>query len=394
MKILVANIGSTSFKYRLFDMQGERQLARGGIERIGSPESRVFVEIGESRNEATLAVPDQAEAVRQCFVQLTAPESGCLGDASEVSAIGFKAVHGGRVSGVQRVTPEVLEAMEEMVPVAPAHNPPYIAAMRTLSEKLPEIPLVAAFETDFHQSIPERNRYYAVPYDWAQQGLVRRWGFHGASHRYIATRTAEILGRGDLRVISCHLGGSSSLCAIRGGKSVATTMGFSAQSGLPQNNRCGDFDPFALPVVMRHTGKSLDEVLDALANQSGLLALSGVSGDLRDIEEAAEGGNERAQLALDVYASYVRHYLGAYLVELGGADVIVLTGGIGENGVGFRKRICRDLEELGIVLDDAANRTAQGEAKISADRSRVALWVVPTNEELIVARLAANLLEG
>jgi acetate kinase len=233
-----------------------------------------------------------------------------------------------------------------------------------------------------------------VPYEWAEKGLVRRWGFHGASHRYIATRTAEILGRDDLRIISCHLGGSSSLCAIRGGNSVATTMGFSAQTGLPQNNRCGDFDPFALPVVMRHTGMSLDEVLDALANQSGLLGLSGLSGDLRDIEEAADAGHERAQLALDVYASNVRHYLGAYLVELGGADAIVFTGGIGENGVSFRDRVCSGLDELGIVLDDEANRTARGEAKISAQGSRVALWVVPTNEELIVARLAANLLEG
>ncbi len=394
MKILVANIGSTSFKYRLFDMDGERQLARGGIERIGSPESRVFVEIGDNCRETTLQVPDQAEAVRQCLKQLTDAESGCLADASEVSAIGFKAVHGGRISGVQRVTPDLLEAMEEMVPVAPAHNPPYIAAMRTLSENLPEIPLVAAFETDFHQSIPDRNRHYAVPHEWATEGLVRRWGFHGASHRYIATRTAEILGRKDLRVISCHLGGSSSLCAIRDGKSVATSMGFSAQTGLPQNNRCGDFDPFAIPVVMRQTGMSLDEVLDTLANKSGLLGLSGVSGDLRDIEEAADGGHPRARLALDVYAAYVRHYLGAYLVELGGADAIVFTGGIGENGVGFRERTCRDLEELGIVLDAEANRTARGEAKISADTSRVALWVVPTNEELIVARLAANLLEG
>jgi len=394
MKILVANIGSTSFKYRLFDMEGERQLARGGIERIGSTESRVFVEIGEDRREKTLHVPDQAEAVRECLAQLTDAESGCLNEASEVSAIGFKAVHGGRVSGVRRVTPEVLAAMEEMVPVAPAHNPPYLAAMRTLSVKLPEIPLVAAFETDFHQSIPDRNRFYAVPYEWAAEGLVRRWGFHGASHRYIATRTAEILGRDDLRLISCHLGGSSSLCAIRGGKSVAASMGFSAQTGLPQNNRCGDFDPFALPVVMRHTGMSLEEVLDTLAHKGGLLGLSGTSGDLRDIEAAAEAGNDRAQLALDVYASSVRHYLGAYLVELGGADVIVFTGGIGENGVGFRERVCRGLEELGIVLDDAANHTARGEARISAPQSRVALWVVPTNEELIVARLAAKLLEG
>lgn len=394
MKVLVANLGSTSFKYRLLDMADESQLARGGIERIGSQQSRCFVEVGDRRQERELSVPDHAEAVRQCLAQLTDPESGCLKDASEVSAIAFKAVHGGRLTGVQRVTPEVLAAMEQMVPVAPAHNPPYIAAMRQLGQRLPEIPLVAAFETDFHHTIPDRNRYFAVPYAWAEDGLVRRWGFHGASHRYIATRTAELLGRDDLRIISCHLGGSSSLCAIRGGRSMATSMGFSAQSGLPQNNRVGDFDPFALPLVMQQTGKSLAEVLQMLASQSGLLGLSGVSGDLRDIAEAAGSGNARARLALEVYAGSVRHYLGAYLVELGGADAIVFTGGIGEHRAKFRQSVCENLQELGIVLDPAANERADGEACISAPESRVAIWVIPTNEELVVARQAKQLLEG
>ena len=394
MKILVANLGSTSFKYRLLDAEDESQLARGGIERIGSDESRCFVEVGASRREKVLRVPDHAEAVRQCLAQLTDPDCGCLNEASEVSAIAFKAVHGGRLSGVRRITAEVLAAMEEMNSVAPAHNPPYIAAMRQLAEQLPEIPLVAAFETDFHRTIPDRNRYYAVPYEWAESGLVRRFGFHGASHRYIATRTAELLGRDDLRIISCHLGGSSSLCAIRGGKSVATSMGFSPQTGLPQNNRCGDFDPFALPLVMQQTGKTLAEVLDVLASQSGLLGLGGAGGDLRDIVAAAESGNDRARLALDVFAGSVRHYLGAHLVELGGADAIVFTGGIGEHRAGFRASVCENLEELGIVLDPQANETARGEAPIHAAESRVQIWVVPTNEELIVARQAAQLLKG
>jgi acetate kinase len=391
MKILVANLGSTSFKYRLFDMADNVQLARGAIERIGSPESRCVVEVGGRRREELLRVPDHAEAVRECLAQLTDGEHGCLKDAAEVSAIAFKAVHGGRFNGVQRVTAEVLTAMEEMNDVAPAHNPPYINAMRLLGEKLPEIPLVAAFETDFHRTIPDASRYFAIPYEWAEKALVRRYGFHGASHRYIAERTAELLGPG-LRIISCHLGGSSSLCAIRDGKSVATSMGFSAQSGLPQNNRCGDFDPFALPIIMKHTGKSLVEVLAILASQGGLLALSGVSGDLRDIDEAAAAGNARAKLALDVYSCSVRHYLGAYLVELGGADVIVFTGGIGENRPAFRQTVCRNLEELGIVLDAEANREAKGEARVSAANSRVQIWTIPTNEELIVARQAAQLL--
>jgi acetate kinase len=394
VKILVANLGSTSFKYRLFEMPDENQLARGGVERIGSQESRCVVEIGDRRQEKSCPVSDHAEAVRQCLAQLTEPEHGCLAEAAEMSAIAFKAVHGGRLSGVRRVTPEVLEAMEEMALVAPAHNPPYVEAMRLLAEQLPQIPLVAAFETDFHRTIPERNRCFAVPYQWAEDGLLRRHGFHGASHRYIAARTAELLGRGDLRIISCHLGGSSSLCAIRGGQSVATSMGFSAQSGLPQNNRVGDFDAFALPSVMERTGKSLPQVLSLLASQGGLLGLSGLSGDIRDLEQAAQEGNARARLALDVFTASTRHYLGAYLVELGGADAIVFTGGIGENRPRIRAAVCDGLEELGIVLDQAANQAAHGEAKISAAASRVQVWVIPTNEELIVARLAKELLEG
>jgi acetate kinase len=393
MKILVANLGSTSFKYRLFDMADERQLARGGIERIGSPESRCFVEIGDDRQELSAPVPDHAVAVKQCLDQLTDPEKGCLANASEVAAIGFKAVHGGRVSGTQLVTDDLLAAMEEMNQVAPAHNPPYINAMRLLADRLPDIPLVAAFETGFHATIPERLRHYAVPYQWAEELQIKRWGFHGASHRYIGTRMAELLQRDDLRVISCHLGGSSSVCAMRGGRSVGTSMGMSPQTGLPNNNRSGDFDPFALPLIMKATGKSLDEVLDELACRSGLLGLSGVSGDIRDLEEAAAAGNQRAGLALDVFHTEVRRYLGGLLVELGGAEAIAFTGGIGENRAQTRQAVCSGLEELGIVLDDAVNASARGEVKISAPESRTQIWIVPTNEELIVARLSKQLLE-
>ncbi len=394
MKILVANLGSTSFKYRLLNMDDERQIARGGIERIGASESRCFVEIGDARSEKTLQVPDHAEAVKQCLAQLTDPESGCLESAGEVSAIGFKAVHGGSISGVQRVTPDLLSEMERMNPMAPAHNPAYISAMRQLNEKLPEIPLVAAFETGFHQTIPDRNAYYAVPYEWAEQCLVKRWGFHGASHRYIATRTAEILGRDDLKIISCHLGGSSSISAIKDGKSVANSFGMSAQTGLPHNNRVGDFDPFAIPMIMEQTGQSLAEVLDTLASRSGLAGLSGTSGDARDVSQAAEEGNQRAQLALDLFATSVRNYLGAYLVELGGADVLVFTGGIGENRSEFRQQVCRDLESFGIELDPETNQSTRDEGRISSDASRTQVWVIPTNEEIIVARQTKQLLEG
>jgi acetate kinase len=392
MKVLVANLGSTSFKYRLFDMADERQLARGGIERIGASESRAFVENAGNRRELNAQVPDHAVAVKLCLEQLTDRESGCLRDAAEVSAIGFKAVHGGRYSGVQQVTSDVLAAMDEMADVAPAHNPPYVDAMRLLSEKFPEIPLVAAFETGFHLTIPAARRHYAVPFEWAEKLNVQRWGFHGASHRYIGTRMAELLGRNDLRIVSCHLGGSNSLCAIRNGESIATTMGMSPQTGLPQNNRVGDFDPFALPLVMKAYGKSLDEVLDELAERSGLLGLSGLSGDVRDLEASAAKGNERARLALDVFVAGIRQHLGSMLFELDGADAVVFTGGIGENGVNIRSGVCANLARLGILLDRRLNASAEGEMCISAPESQTQIWIVPTNEELIVARQTRDLL--
>ncbi|MCE9547039.1 MAG: acetate/propionate family kinase [Planctomycetia bacterium] len=399
MKILVANLGSTSFKYRLYDMADERQLARGGIERIGAAESPCFVEVNGRRQELTVPVADHAEAVRRCLEQLTDPEHGCLRDAAEVAAIGLKAVHGGRVSGVQKVTDDVLLAMEEMNLVAPAHNPPYIAAMRQLRERLPEIPLVAAFETGFHQTIPDRNRYYAVPWQWTEEFQIRRWGFHGASHNFIATRTAELWQRegraaAPLRVISCHLGGSSSVTAIRDGQSVATSMGMSPQTGLLQNNRVGDFDPFALPLLMERTGKTLDQVLKTLASEGGLLGLSGGSGDVRDLESAAAAGDERAKLALDVFIANIRQYLGWMLVELGGAEVIAFTGGIGENCASVRAGVCAGLTELGIELDETKNQSARGEADLSGPGSRVRVWIVPTNEEIVVARHAKELLQG
>ena len=392
VKILVANLGSTSFKYRLLDMASEEQLARGGIERIGSAQSDCFVEIGDQRTETTGQVRDHADAVQICLEQLTDPQRGCLADAAEVAAIGFKAVHGGGVSGVQRVTDSVLEAMQEMSPVAPAHNPPYIDAMRRLSERFPSIPLVAAFETGFHQTIPDRLKYYAVAREWGDRWHIKRWGFHGASHRFIGFRCGQLLDDQTARVISCHLGGSSSLCAMRGGRSVATTMGMSPQTGIPHNNRVGDFDPFVLPLMMRATGKSLEDVLADLASRSGLLGLSGLSGDVRDLEEAAGQGHADARLALDVFVSEVRRYLGGLLVELGGADLIAFTGGIGENSAHVRAAVCADLGELGIDLDVDANAAVQSESCISTDSSRTQVWVVPTNEELIVARQAQALL--
>src|SRR5262245_14142558 len=392
MKILVANLGSTSFKYRLFDMAGEKLLARGGVERIGSPESSCFVQASDRKLESSISAKDHAVAVRLCLKQLAEPQIAALKTPSELTAIGFKAVHADGVSGVQRVDERVLKAMESFADVAPAHNPPYIAAMRLLAKELPEIPLVAAFETGFHQTIAAENKYYAVPFEWYEQYGIRRWGFHGASHRYIAERAAALLNKPSAKIISCHLGGSSSLCAIRDGKSVANSLGMSPQSGLPHNNRVGDFDPFALPVVMRKTGKTLEQVLGDLATHSGLEGLSGYN-DLRDIEEKAATGERRAKLAVDVFVASVRQYLGSYLLLLNGADAIVFTGGIGENSALMRESVCANLDWLGIHLDEFANRTARGESTIHAADSRVQMWIMPTNEEIVVARQAKALLE-
>jgi len=387
MNILVANIGSTSFKYRLYAMPEEKLLARGGVERIGSPNSRSYVVQDDGRTRETIApVSNHAAAVVACLVQLTDVKSGCLRSAEDLAAIGFKAVHAKGVSGVQVVDDNVLSAMEAYNRVAPAHNPPYITAMRQLRSAFPKLPLVAAFETGFHQTTPNRYRYYAVPYEWAEKYGVLRHGFHGASHRYIAGRTAELMERKDLRIVSCHLGGSSSLCAIKNGRSIGASMGMSPQSGLPNNNRVGDFDPFAIPVVMQEARLTLDEVLHQLAEEGGLKGLSGGKNDLRDVEQAAASGDKRARLALDVFVGSVRDWLGAFLVRLGGADVIVFTGGIGENSSSMRAAVTAGLEQLGIQLDQAKNESAKGETVVSKDGARVVIWTMPTNEEIVVAR--------
>jgi acetate kinase len=395
MKVLVANLGSTSFKYRLYDMHTERQLARGGIDRIGEDvDSNCFVEIGDGdRQEKQARIGDHAAAVQMCLDQLTNKETGCLSSVEEVAAIGFKAVFAGKLSGVRVVDDELLDAMEALADVAPAHNPPYAKAMRQLRAAFPSIPLVAALETAFHETIPPEYRTYAVPHEWQENYEVRRWGFHGASHRYIGTRMAELLGRDDLKVISCHLGGSSSVCAMQGGESRSTSMGMTPQSGLPQNNRVGDFDPFALRLVKRLTGKDYDQLLDELASQGGLLGMSGVSNDARDIEQAAEKGNQQADMALRVFTAEIKRYVGAYLAVLNGADAIVFTGGIGENSQRVRRDVCAGMDYVGLTLDESSVQSPassvpllDGERRISAEQCRIQVWVVPTNEEIVVAR--------
>lgn len=392
MKILVANLGSTSLKWRLFDFAGgkERLLHRGGFERV----------------------TDHATAIAGCLAELLG--SGALTSEKDLDAVAFKTVIAKGVTGCVRLDQGVLDAMEALNQLAPAHNPPYVEGIRQFARRMPGVPLVGLFETAFYQWAPEAAMRYAVPEPWVKAG-VRRWGFHGASHKYIAERSAELLGRADvaerarklytdggntsvappdLRVISCHLGGSSSVTGILNGLAVGNSLGLSPQSGIPHNNRVGDLDAMALPFVMRTMGLSLDEVERKLCRESGLKGLSGTSGDVRDIQAAAEKGDASAKLAIDVFVHEVRRWIGCYLVQLGGADAVVFTAGIGENRSELRAAICARLEGLGIVLDPAANSSARAvEATISAPVSRVKVMVIPTNEELVVAREARRLLE-
>ncbi len=415
MKVLVANLGSTSFKYRLFDLSNETQLAKGGIDRIGQAGalSSCSVQIGSYKAETQQSVPSHAAAVGICLEQLTDAEHGCLKSVDEVGGIGFKAVFAGNLSGVRIVDETLLQKMEALSDIAPAHNPPYVRAMRQLQQAFPQIPLVAALETGFHETIPFEHRAYAVPYEWYTDFEIRRWGFHGASHRFIAGRISEILGaaekgsdpetqkgqtpfrqgqtpfRQDLKVISCHLGGSASICAIRNGESYAASMGMSPQGGLPNNNRVGDFDAYAIPVIMKRTGMTFEQVLTEMSSKGGLLGISGLSGDSRDLEEASAKGHERAEKALKLFEASIRSYVGSYMALLGGADVIVFTGGIGENSERTRTNVCRDMQWAGVELCETKNSGAKGEACLSKETSRVQVWTVPTNEELVVARQTA-----
>lgn len=370
MKCLIPNIGSTSFKYRLLEMPSETVLAEGRIERIGQPGG---------------ACADYAAAIRAC-VSAIAGSGRLLASLKEVDAVGFKAVHAGPWNEPQLIDDDFLSAMEEFCFLAPAHNPPYIAAIRAFRQELPGVPLVAVMEPFPYRQMDEAATTYAAPYAWRTEFGIRRYGFHGASHRAANERVRAELGRSGLRHISCHLGGSSSLAAFRDGTAVDTSFGASPQSGLPQNNRVGDIDVFAVLHMMKKLNLNPDQMAAVLATQSGLAGISGASGDVRDLSQAAAAGDKRARLALDVFVNAIRHYLGAFLLELGGVDAISFSGGIGENSAGIRAAVLASLSSFGIEIDEAANWALKGQGEISAPASRVKALVIPANEESIVAR--------
>jgi acetate kinase len=376
MKILVANIGSTSFKYRLFASDTMTVVAQGRVERIGQPGS---------------CCPDYDSAIQACLADLVG-EGKALARLADLNCVAFKAVYAGPLSGARRVDDELLAAMEDYTFFAPAHNPPYIAAMRAFGKTLPDTPLVALLETAFFDKMDDASVTYSVPHEWKERYGIRRNGFHGASHRAASECAQQLTGRSDLRHISCHLGGSSSMAAIRNGIAIDTTFGMSPQSGLPHNNRTGDLDVFAALFMMKKKSLSIDEMARILGSQSGLAGVSCTTGDVRDIDEGISRGDPRCRLALDVLIRAVRHYVGAFYVELGGLDVLTFTGGIGENGTTVRERICCGLEILGLKLDVERNRTASGEACLSAPDSQVQVWMFPADEERIVARAALEVI--
>ncbi len=369
MNVLIPNLGSTSLKYQILDMPSECVLGKGRLERVR----------------------DYREALAQ--IKLADHD---VGPGTTIDAVAFKAVHGGpRYRGTFYVDDDVMTALEEYLPAAPAHNAIYLTGIRAFREAMPGVPLIAAFETEFHATMPDYAARYGVPREWHDRYGIRRYGFHGASHRYVAERTAEFLGRpmDTLRLVSCHLGGSSSICAIDRGRSVDTSMGFSLQSGLENANRSGDVDAFAVLYMMARRGWSVAEITEELTQGGGLAGLSGVpGGDIRDLEQAAAAGSADAELALQVFAYEVRKTVGAYAAAMGGLDSIAFTGGIGENSANLRRACCDRLQFLGVELDPARNEQASGDRLLSPDGAPVAVIALATNEELIVARRAYRLL--
>jgi acetate kinase len=395
-KILIANVGSTSFKYQLFSMPAENVLAKGKVERVGAEKSPFSHTVADKTINGEAEVKDHNSAIKLCLDFLLSPEAKVISSLVEIDAVGFKTVHGGRYTGVHLLTEDVLAEMERFSIVAPAHNAPYINAIRIFKELLPSTPLIGVFEPHFHTTIPLYARVYGVPYEWYEKYGIAKYGFHGASHHYIAERTPQFLGKSKegLRIISCHLGGSSSLCAIKNGKSLDTSMGFSAQSGVLNATRCGDLDVFVIPFLMQEANMSIEEICRELVKRGGLLGISGISDDMRDLLEASSRGDERASLAIDAFCYGIKRYIGSYVAIMNGLDVLVFTGGIGEMSPPIREKICVNMDYLGIKIDKERNISAIGkEAVISSEDSEVTVAVIPTNEELIVARESLKLLE-
>lgn len=396
MKILVINCGSSSLKYQLIDMDGEKVLCKGLCERIGMESSMITHEANGHKATTPAIFPTHTEAFAEVVKKMTTGEGKCIDDVSEISAIGHRVVHGGeKFKASCLITDEVINTIRELSPLAPLHNPAGILGIEAARKVFGNVPMVAVFDTAFHSTMPPKAYMYAIPYEYYEKYGVRRYGFHGTSHKYVSQQAAEMLGRPleELRLITCHLGNGSSICAINGGKSFDTSMGFTPLDGLPMGTRAGNIDPAIIEFLAEHEHMDAHEVINILNKKSGMLGISGVSSDFRDIEEAAEHGNDRAETALDVFAYKVAKRIGAYAAAMNGVDAIVFTAGLGENSGTTRRAICDYLGFLGVHID-SYNNSLRGKAlEISATDSRVRVFVIPTNEELVIARDTKELLD-
>ncbi|MFJ5965244.1 MULTISPECIES: acetate kinase [unclassified Bacillus (in: firmicutes)] len=386
-KIIAINAGSSSLKFQLFDMPEETVLTKGLVERIGMDNSIFTISVdGEKKTEIT-DIPDHAVAVKMLLEKLT--EYHIIKDFNEIQGVGHRVVHGGeKFSDSVLLTDEVINDIEKLSELAPLHNPANVVGIKAFKQILPDVPAVAVFDTAFHQTMPEQSYLYSLPYDYYKKYGIRKYGFHGTSHKFVTERAAELLGRPleELRLISCHLGNGASIAAVEGGKSIDTSMGFTPLAGVAMGTRSGNIDPALIPFIMEKTGHTAEEVLTTLNKKSGLLGVSGISSDLRDIEEATKEGNDRAEVALDIFASRIHKYIGSYAARMNGVDAIIFTAGIGENSSEVRARVLRGLEFMGVYWDPSLNNIRGEEAFISYPHSPVKVIVIPTNEEVMIAR--------
>ncbi|GEN57271.1 acetate kinase [Halolactibacillus alkaliphilus] len=386
-KVLAINAGSSSLKFQLIEMPEETEIAKGLVERIGLDQAVFKLEYGDNEDKLTTEIPNHGKAVEILLERLQA--SGVVKSLDEIEGIGHRVVHGGeRFSDSVVVDDDVIAEIEKVSELAPLHNPANLTGIRAFKELLPNVPAVAVFDTAFHQSMPPESYLYSLPYEYYEQFGIRKYGFHGTSHKYVSERAAELLGEplDKLRLIACHIGNGASVAAIQNGQSIDTTMGFTPLEGVTMGTRSGSLDPALVPYIMDKTGKDVNEVLHVLNKESGMLALSGFSSDLRDIEDRAAEGDERAELALKIFAGRIHQYIGSYASKMHGVDAIIFTAGIGENSKAVRERVLEGLEFMGVYWDPARNDVRGKETFVNYPHSPVKVIIIPTNEEVMIAR--------
>ena len=394
MKILVLNCGSSSLKFQLINMDNNERMAKGNFERIGEMKTTLHLNINGKKEDLLHIARDYDEAIEFVLEVLQKTEYGLIKSLDEIGAVGHRIVHGGEMfSSSVVINDEVVSEIEKCIDLAPLHNPAGVAGIKAAQKVLPNIPMVAVFDTAFHQTMPAKAYIYQIPYRYYTSYKIRKYGFHGTSHRYVAQRISEIIGREDLKLINCHLGQGASLCAIKDGKSIDTSMGLTPLAGIPMATRCGDIDPAIIPYIMKRDNLGPEDIEEILNKQAGAWGVSGVSSDYKDIEDGYNMGDQRSILTLESQAYKIAQYIGQYMISLGGLDVLTFAGGVGENGMETRERICKYLEPFGAKLDLELNKVRGKERCISTQDSKIKIYVIPTNEELMIAKETFDLIK-